>query len=84
MPQIEPFAFNPNGINGLSSVRLLCSIIAGDLPVDISWQKDGEVLPTNDHRVQQLDETTVILALSRLSLGDSGNYTCLLYTSRCV
>lgn len=76
MPQIEPFAFNQNGMNGLSSVRLLCSIIAGDLPVNISWQKDGEVLPTDDHRVQQLDEATVFLSLSRLLLTDSGNYTC--------
>lgn len=77
IPQIEPFSFNPNGLSGGASVRMLCSVIAGDLPVDITWFKDDVVIVTGgDHRTQRLDETTVILSLSRLSLSDSGNYTC--------
>lgn len=77
IPQIEPFSFNPNGMSGGASVRMLCSVIAGDLPVDITWFKDDVVIVTGgDHRTQRLDETTVILSLSRLSLSDSGNYTC--------
>lgn len=77
IPQIEPFSFNPNGMSGGASVRMLCSVIAGDLPVNITWFKDDVVILTGgDHRTQRLDETTVILSLSRLSLSDSGNYTC--------
>lgn len=64
-------------MSGGASVRMLCSVIAGDLPVDITWFKDDVVIVTGgDHRTQRLDETTVILSLSRLSLSDSGNYTC--------
>lgn len=77
VPQIEPFSFNANGMNGGASVRLLCSAVAGDLPIDIAWMKDNVTITTGgDHRTQQLDDSTVILSLSRLSLSDSGNYTC--------
>lgn len=77
VPQIEPFSFNPVGMNGGASVRMLCTIIAGDIPVQLTWLKDDQLIVTGgDHRTQQLDDTTVILSLSRLSLSDSGNYTC--------
>lgn len=76
-PQIESFNFNPMGMNGGASVRMLCTIIAGDVPVELTWLKDDQLIVTGgDHRTQQLDDTTVILSLSRLSLSDSGNYTC--------
>jgi len=73
LPEIEPFSFNDNGVNGGTSVRVLCTIIAGDQPVNIKWMKNGEPIL---RRSQKIDETTVILSLRQLQLEDTGNYTC--------
>lgn len=78
LPQIEPFSFNPNGMNGGGTVKMMCSIIAGDLPIKFSWLKNGKTLTSEkDHKTQQLDDSTSILSLTNLSLNHSGNYTCL-------
>lgn len=78
MPQIEPFIFNKNGVvSGGMSVRVMCTVIAGDFPMDITWYKDNErIYDTKDRRIQHIDESTVILSLAHLSLNDTGNYTC--------
>lgn len=76
-PEIEPFTFNENGMNGGSSVRVLCSIITGDQPVEIKWLKDGKPLTEYRRKTQKIDENTVILSLRKLQLEDSGNYTCI-------
>jgi hypothetical protein len=58
----------------------MCTVVAGDFPMDIQWFKDAEQITDTesaDRRIQQLDESTVILYLTRLSLNHSGNYTCL-------
>lgn len=73
MPEIEPFSFKLNGINGGGSARVMCTVVAGDTPLNITWLKDGQSLQKG---VQHLDDFTVILSLSHLSLFDSGNYTC--------
>lgn len=53
----------------------MCTVIAGDQPLEIMWLKDGEPL-TDRSRTQKLDDFTVILSLRRLQLEDMGNYTC--------
>lgn len=74
VPEIEPFSFKHSGISGGGSARLMCTVVAGDTPLNITWLKDGQSLQKG---VQQLDDSTMILSLSRLSLVDSGNYTCI-------
>lgn len=76
LPEIEHFSFNENGVNGGSSVRVLCSLVNGDQPVEILWLKDGKQLTEYRRKVQKLDENTVILSLRKMQLEDSGNYTC--------
>nr|CAD7199658.1 unnamed protein product [Timema douglasi] len=76
LPQIQPFNFNPKGVNGGSSTRTMCSVIAGDSPLNIGWLKDGQPLSESRRRIRKLDDVTVILSLAHISLDDSGNYTC--------
>lgn len=77
LPIIEPFGFNKNGVNGGTSVRAMCTVVAGDFPMEIVWLKDGNKIDNSKfRRIQQLDESTVILSLTQLSLDDSGKYTC--------
>lgn len=62
-------------MNGGASTRVMCTVIAGDQPLEIVWIKDGQPL-TDRSRTQKLDDFTLILSLRRLQLEDMGNYTC--------
>jgi len=73
VPEIEPFSFKENGISGGGSARVMCTVVSGDTPLNITWFKDDQPVQKG---VQQLDDFTVILSLPHLSLFDSGNYTC--------
>lgn len=75
MPQIEPFHFNENGLNGGGSATLVCTVTSGDTPLTIVWLKDNKTIEHN-HIVQKLDDTTSLLRLSHVTLEDAGNYTC--------
>lgn len=73
-PQIEPFNFND--LSERTSLKVFCTV-DGDLPMNITWLKDGEVLKSvGNRRVQKFDELTVVLSLTTIYVNDSGNYTC--------
>uniref|UniRef100_A0A8D9B6K2 Down syndrome cell adhesion molecule-like protein Dscam2 n=1 Tax=Cacopsylla melanoneura TaxID=428564 RepID=A0A8D9B6K2_9HEMI len=78
-PQIEPFAFNQQGMNGGGSLKILCTVSSGDPPFEMSWLKGAAPLvsSSSSRRSQRLDDTTLMLTFSQLSLDDAGNYTCL-------
>lgn len=44
--------------------------------MDVIWLKDGVPVSENSAKTTKLDELTVMLSLTRLSLGDAGIYTC--------
>lgn len=73
-PQIEPFNFND--LNERKSLKVFCTV-TGDLPLDIMWMKNDEILlPSDSRRIQRWDDYSVVLSLSTISVTDSGNYTC--------
>jgi hypothetical protein len=77
LPVIMPFGFDQNGLNGGTSSKIFCIIMAGDTPVQIRWYKNDRAFEANDKkRVQMLDDTTSMLSLNKLDLEDSGTYTC--------
>ena len=80
-PEIEPFSFNLNTVNGKNTAKVLCTVITGDLPIDIKWLKNGHPLTASSAAknlsITQLDDMMVMLRLSTLTVNDSGNYTCL-------
>lgn len=53
----------------------MCTVVAGDQPLNFLWLKDGETLQDRG-KTHKLDDYTVILSLRRLQLEDMGNYTC--------
>lgn len=49
----------------------------GDLPLTISWHKDGRTLdPAQMVSITQVDQFTSILLIESLSPGHNGNYSC--------
>lgn len=74
---IQPFSFDQNGLNGGTSTKIVCTITAGDLPVQIDWFKDDAPLVESDkNKILLLDDTTSMLSMKKLDLEDSGTYTC--------
>lgn len=45
-PVMSPFNFPANSQEG-SRAQVTCSVTSGDLPIYISWLKDGEPLPSS-------------------------------------
>lgn len=77
MAVIQPFAFDQNGLNGGTSTKIVCTITAGDSPVQISWYKDDLPLRESDkNKVLLLDDTTSMLSMKKLDLEDSATYSC--------
>lgn len=75
-PVIEPFAFQSDLSDGMRT-RLICGVSRGDLPLRLTWLKDGELLmPSLGANVSSIDQFTSILSIPSLSHTHSGEYTC--------
>lgn len=78
-PVVESFTFPKNLTRG-KRLRTVCTVIEGDLPIEIEWKRDGITLlsdasPTGP-KVRRIDEYTSLLAIASLETNDAGNYSC--------
>lgn len=75
-PRIEAFAFADDLRVGIRT-RLLCGISQGDLPLEITWTKDGRSLAQLPAvAVKELDTFSSVLILTDLGAVHSGYYQC--------
>ncbi|CAB4064419.1 DSCAM [Lepeophtheirus salmonis] len=76
-PVVESFTFPKNLTQG-KRLRAICTIIEGDLPLDVSWSKDGSpLIDVPNVRITRIDEYTSLLAISKLESLHTGNYSCM-------
>ncbi|XP_069492151.1 cell adhesion molecule DSCAM isoform X3 [Ambystoma mexicanum] len=74
-PFIQPFESQRFSIG--QRVFIPCVVVSGDLPITITWQKDGRPIPANlGVTIDNIDFTSS-LRISNLSLMHNGNYTCI-------
>ncbi|ELK37238.1 Down syndrome cell adhesion molecule [Myotis davidii] len=74
-PFIQPFEFPRFSIG--QRVFIPCVVGSGDLPITITWQKDGRPIPASlGVTIDNIDFTSS-LRISNLSLMHNGNYTCI-------
>ena len=83
LPQIVPFTFGDEQINLDNSIMVSCSIIVGDLPLNIWWrftESDETMsynLTSNDGVViTKPSQKFSILAIDAVKARLRGNYTC--------
>lgn len=57
--------------------QVSCSIISGDLPITITWRKDGGPLPQENDVQEQHHQFVSNLLFSDLAARHSGHYTCI-------
>ncbi|XP_035219308.1 Down syndrome cell adhesion molecule-like protein Dscam2 isoform X2 [Stegodyphus dumicola] len=76
-PVVEPFFF-ASGLSEGKRATVTCVVASGDLPIRISWMKDGKPLP-DDLRgsISTVNEFTSTLSFSSVSQNHNGNYTCI-------
>ena len=74
-PLIQPFDFPPTSIGKL--MYIACVVSSGDMPIRITWRKDGqEIVPSSGITIDT-KEFMSSLQISKVSLKHNGNYTCI-------
>lgn len=75
-PKLSPFHASVLSLNVGDRASLTCSVVKGDLPLDITWLKDGRQIDTNRMSVTLVDQYNSILVIDHLSSDHTGNYSC--------
>ncbi|RZF37497.1 hypothetical protein LSTR_LSTR016521 [Laodelphax striatellus] len=75
-PEISPFQFSEDLQEG-SRTHVVCAIIFGDLPMEITWNKDGRPLAHDPDIQEQSLQFVSNLVFNKLSARHAGHYTCI-------
>lgn len=82
-PKVSPF-YAEDTLHVGDRASLTCSVTKGDLPLSITWSKDGRSMDTNQLvsvSVSQVDQYTSILLIESLTPEHNGNYSCVVRNS---
>ncbi|XP_066979098.1 LOW QUALITY PROTEIN: cell adhesion molecule Dscam2-like [Macrobrachium rosenbergii] len=85
-PRIESFSFTEDLSEGMRT-QVMCGVSQGDPPINIEWLKDGHPFPKDgppNIQVMSLDGFSSVLAISSLTAGHSGRYTCQVRNSAAI
>ena len=78
-PQLLPIAFNAEVANSGDSVSVPCSILKGDMPMDISWAFNGVPIDTSKDAsitVTRINKHLSTLSIDGVSARHAGEYAC--------
>ncbi|GAB6020910.1 hypothetical protein CHUAL_003555 [Chamberlinius hualienensis] len=79
LPKIAPFEFQEDLVREGMRAQIQCAVSEGDIPLTLSWMKDGHFINNTIHDVfiNQVDEYSSNLAIRFVSPKHNGNYTCI-------
>ncbi|XP_076629337.1 cell adhesion molecule Dscam1-like isoform X14 [Colletes latitarsis] len=78
-PQLLPIAFNADVANSGDSVSVPCSILKGDMPMDISWAFNGVPIDTSKDAsitITKISKHLSTLSIDGVSARHAGEYAC--------
>lgn len=75
-PQIQPFDFGDEPINSGETVSIQCTILKGDLPLNISWSLNGAPISNNDGITIMKMKRFSTLNIDSVQDFHIGEYTC--------
>jgi len=77
-PQIAPFAIAEEPANWGDSISVVCAILKGDLPIEITWALNGEPIRPDRSDINILATTrkNSILSIESVAARHAGEYTC--------
>lgn len=79
-PQILPFTFGDEPANWGDLMSVTCSVVKGDLPIDITWAFNNKLLKDQqdlDVVVASTNKKNSVLSIESVSAKHVGNYSCL-------
>ncbi|XP_044595889.1 Down syndrome cell adhesion molecule-like protein Dscam2 isoform X21 [Cotesia glomerata] len=77
-PQIAPFTMADGPVNWGESISVPCSVLKGDLPIEITWAHNGEPIrrDRSDINIVATTRKNRILSIDSVAAGHAGEYTC--------
>ncbi|XP_076672503.1 Down syndrome cell adhesion molecule 1 isoform X9 [Andrena cerasifolii] len=77
-PQIAPFVIAEEPANWGDSISVVCAILKGDLPIEITWALNGEPISRDRSDINILATTrkNSILSIESVAARHAGEYTC--------
>ncbi|XP_032672555.1 Down syndrome cell adhesion molecule-like protein Dscam2 isoform X8 [Odontomachus brunneus] len=78
-PQIAPFSISDEPANWGEAVSAVCTIVKGDLPIDMSWALNGEPITRENHGDVSISSTSKrvsVITIEAVSARHAGEYTC--------
>ncbi|XP_046813684.1 Down syndrome cell adhesion molecule-like protein Dscam2 isoform X30 [Vespa crabro] len=77
-PEIAPFDIAEKPANWGDSISVICAIVKGDVPIEISWALNGEPIGPDRSDINILATTrkNSILSIESVAARHAGEYTC--------
>ncbi|XP_076544969.1 Down syndrome cell adhesion molecule 1 isoform X39 [Osmia lignaria lignaria] len=78
-PQIAPFSISDEPANWGEAVSAVCTIVKGDLPIEMSWALNGEPITSKNHGDVSISSTgkrVSLMTIDAVSARHAGEYTC--------
>ncbi|XP_033350675.1 Down syndrome cell adhesion molecule-like protein Dscam2 isoform X36 [Bombus vosnesenskii] len=77
-PQIAPFVITEEPANWGDSISVVCAILKGDLPIEITWALNGEPIgrDRSDINIVATTRKNSILSIESVAARHAGEYTC--------
>jgi len=78
-PQIAPFSISEEPANWGEQVSAMCSILKGDLPIEIRWSLNGEIITRLNHPdviITNTGKKTSVLTIESVTARHAGEYSC--------
>lgn len=77
-PQIAPFVITEEPANWGDSISVVCAILKGDLPIEITWALNGEPISRDRSDINILATTrkNSILSIESVAARHAGEYAC--------
>ncbi len=72
-----PFSFQSDQMLEGALARTTCVVYQGDLPLEISWLKDGKPIVDDSIEIRVVDDYTSILTITKVQSRHSGFFTCM-------
>lgn len=77
-PRMLPFSFGDEPLEEDQPVSVQCMITAGDLPVNVTWEFNRQVIePSDIISVVRLNRRASALSIDSVKEFHAGNYTCI-------
>lgn len=78
-PQIAPFSIGDEPANWGEAVSAVCTIVKGDLPIELAWALNGEPITANDRpdiTISSTGKRVSLMTIEAVNGAHAGEYTC--------